>query len=98
MLNTGIPWRDLPERYGPWKSVYARFRRWSQQGVWEHIIEELIAQDIMDEAMAVKRNEISGYGWFLRPLLLGGYSEILTEYYKENGLMLEIRNNGFETE
>ncbi|WP_367575838.1 transposase [Acutalibacter intestini] len=32
-LNTGIPWRDLPERYGPWKSVYTRFRRWSQQGV-----------------------------------------------------------------
>lgn len=48
-LNTGIPWRDLPERYGPWKSVYTRFRRWSQQGVWEHIFEELIAQDIVDE-------------------------------------------------
>ena len=47
-LNTGIPWRDLPERYGPWKSVYTRFRRWSLQGVWKHIFEELIAQDIVD--------------------------------------------------
>ena len=49
-LNTGIPWRDLPERYGPWKSVYTRFRRWSLQGVWEHVFEELIAQDIVDES------------------------------------------------
>ena len=49
-LNTGIPWRDLPERYGPWKSVYTRFRRWSLQGVWEHVFEELITQDIVDES------------------------------------------------
>lgn len=49
-LNTGIPWRDLPERYGPWKSVYTRFRRWSLQGVWEHVLEELIAHDIVDES------------------------------------------------
>lgn len=48
-LNTGIPWRDLPERYGPWKSVYTRFRRWSRQGVWEHVLRELIAQDVVDE-------------------------------------------------
>ena len=48
-LNTGIPWRDRPERYSPWKSVYTRFQRWSQQGVWEHIFEELIAQDIVDK-------------------------------------------------
>jgi transposase len=49
-LNTGIPWRDLPERFGPWYSVYKRFYRWSQQGVWEHILEELIEQDIVDES------------------------------------------------
>lgn len=33
--RTGIPWRDLPARFGPWKSVYNRFNRWSQAGVWE---------------------------------------------------------------
>ena len=42
----GRPGKD--NRYGPWKSVYTRFRRWSLQGVWEHIFEELIAQDIVD--------------------------------------------------
>jgi transposase len=34
-LATGAPWRDLPERYGPWQSVYTRFRRWTLAGVWD---------------------------------------------------------------
>ena len=34
-LNTGIPWRDLPERFGPWQSVYSRFRAWTKAGIWE---------------------------------------------------------------
>ncbi len=37
-LRTGAPWRDLPERYGPWQSVYTRFRRWQQAGVWERAL------------------------------------------------------------
>lgn len=36
-LATGVPWRDLPERYGPWQSVYTRFRRWTASGVWDRI-------------------------------------------------------------
>ena len=36
-LTTGVPWRDLPERYGPWPSVYTRFRRWTNAGVWDRI-------------------------------------------------------------
>ena len=34
-LGTGAPWRDLPERYGPWQSVSTRFRRWRIAGVWD---------------------------------------------------------------
>jgi len=48
-LNTGIPWRDLPERFGPWGSVYTRFNRWSKQGVFEQLLDALIAEDIVDE-------------------------------------------------
>jgi transposase len=40
-LRTGAPWRDLPERYGPWKSVYDRFDRWSKDGTFDRIIERL---------------------------------------------------------
>jgi transposase len=36
-LATGAPWRDLPERYGPWQSVYTRFRRWTRAGVWDRV-------------------------------------------------------------
>jgi transposase len=36
-LATGVPWRDLPERYGPWQSVFTRFRRWTQGGVWDQL-------------------------------------------------------------
>jgi transposase len=34
-LRTGAPWRDVPEKYGKWNSIYRRFRRWSVCGVWE---------------------------------------------------------------
>jgi len=36
-LATGAPWRDLPERYGPWSSVHTRFRRWRLAGIWDAI-------------------------------------------------------------
>src|ERR671933_2829387 len=36
-LATGAPWRDLPERYGPWQSVYPRSRRWARDGTWDRI-------------------------------------------------------------
>ncbi|MFI5867186.1 IS5 family transposase [Streptomyces sp. NPDC051546] len=37
-VRTGIPWRDLPERYGSWKTVYERHRRWSADGTWDRIL------------------------------------------------------------
>jgi transposase len=39
--RTGVPWRDLPERFGPWKSVYNRFSNWADRGVWLRIFKEL---------------------------------------------------------
>ena len=42
-LRTGAPWRDLPERYGPWQTVYSRFRRWQRAGVWERVLATLQA-------------------------------------------------------
>lgn len=48
-LNTGVSWRDLPERFGPWESVYTRYRRWTKQGVWEKVLTALMEADIVDE-------------------------------------------------
>jgi transposase len=36
--RAGCPWRDLPERYGNWKTVYGRHRRWSGDGTWEKVL------------------------------------------------------------
>ena len=44
-LATGAPWRDLPERYGPWPSVYTRFRRWRLAGVWDRVFAALQRQE-----------------------------------------------------
>lgn len=39
--RTGAPWRDLPERYGPWQTVACRFYRWQKAGVWIQILASL---------------------------------------------------------
>jgi transposase len=44
ILRTGAPWRDLPKRFGPWQSVYTRFRRWTRQGIWARVLEKLAEQ------------------------------------------------------
>ncbi|MEN8651665.1 IS5 family transposase [Streptomyces sp. 21So2-11] len=42
--RAGTPWRDVPERYGPWDRVYDLFRRWQRDGTWKRIFTELQAQ------------------------------------------------------
>jgi len=41
IARTGSPWRDLPETFGKWFTVYTRFWRWAQKGVWERIFKAL---------------------------------------------------------
>ena len=41
VLRTGCPWRDIPERFGPWSSVYTRWSRWAQVGLWAAILDSL---------------------------------------------------------
>jgi transposase len=46
IARTGAPWRDLPERFGRWNSVWKRFDRWASKGVWLRIFEELKDPDL----------------------------------------------------
>ena len=46
--RAGIPWRDLPERFGDWKNVHRRFSRWAEKGVWKRVF-ELLAKDADNE-------------------------------------------------
>jgi transposase len=38
VAKTGIPWRDLPDRFGNWNSVWRRFARWAKAGVWGRVL------------------------------------------------------------
>lgn len=40
-LNTGVPWRDIPARYGPWQTIYDRFVRWRRNGLFDRLLERL---------------------------------------------------------
>jgi transposase len=44
--KTGAPWRDLPERFGKWNSVWRRFDRWARKGVWRKVFRELQDPDL----------------------------------------------------
>ena len=41
ILRTGSPWRDLPERFGPWQTVYDHFSKWRASGAYDRILEAL---------------------------------------------------------
>ena len=41
LVRAGAPWRDLPEAFGKWNSVFRRFRRWAKKGVWKRLFTEL---------------------------------------------------------
>jgi transposase len=40
--RTGATWRDLPEKYGPWRTVASRFYRWQKAGVWDQVLKALL--------------------------------------------------------
>jgi transposase len=46
IAKTGAPWRDLPERFGKWNSVFQRFNRWCKNGVFQNIMEKLQDPDL----------------------------------------------------
>ena len=52
VLRTGAPWRDLPEVYGSWKSVYTRYARWTRQGIWQAALDQ-VAKDFDDSAWMI---------------------------------------------
>jgi transposase len=46
VAKTGIPWRDLPDRFGNWNSAWRRFDRWARAGVWERVFDALQDPDL----------------------------------------------------
>ena len=63
ILRSGAAWRDLPERYGPWQTVYKRFVKWSEAGIFEKIFKDLATdadmQDISIDSTCIKAHKSS---------------------------------------
>jgi transposase len=63
---TGVPWRDLPKRFGPWKTVFNRFDAWSKRGAWEAVFKQLQLQVdpscCMADASVVRAHQDSAGG------------------------------------
>src|SRR5450759_5234967 len=58
--RTGIPWRDLPARFGDWKIVHQRFSRWAKSGVFERIF-KLLASDHDNEYMMIDATSVRAH-------------------------------------
>jgi len=66
VLRSGAHWRDLPERYGRWKTVHKRFSRWSKAGVWDRVFTDLIKdrdnQYLMIDSTLVRAHQQAATG------------------------------------
>ena len=49
--RTGAPWRDVPERFGNWNTIYKNFNRWAEQGVWARVLQKV-------QSLAHQRGEL----------------------------------------
>src|ERR1700733_4436416 len=84
-FRAGIPWRDLPERFGDWKIVYQRFNRWAKSGAFERVF-KLLASDhdneyMMIDATIVRAHQHSAGAQkrMARPVCKGGLSRLAAD-------------------
>jgi putative transposase len=79
ILRSGAHWRDLPERYGKWKTLHKRFTRWAKAGVWDEVFASLIKdrdnQYLMLDSTLVRAHQQAATGKGGPPIRLWGAPE-----------------------
>ena len=73
VLRTGMPWRDLPARYGPYTTAYNRFNRWSRRGIWKRVFDQLASKSrdslyLIDSTIVKAHRAASGAKRMARPV------------------------------
>ena len=96
--RTGIPWRDLPERFGPWKSVYNRFTNWAAKDAWADVFRELQVEvdktaSIVDGTVIRAHQDASGGRGGSNTMLL----DILEEVFRPKSTRSSARKRGRST-
>ena len=61
VIKNGLRWRDAPTRYGPHKTLYNRFVRWSRLGVFDRIFSELTCNDAIPETLQIDATHIKAH-------------------------------------
>ncbi len=59
VLKTGCRWRDVPPAYGPPTTVYIRYNRWSQRGIWQRIFEKMAAAGPVPDELSIDSSHVS---------------------------------------
>ena len=83
--RTGAPWRDLPKEFGLWNSVYKRYNRWSNKGLWNDIF-LILSEDADFESIMIYLSDLKILdSLYQKSLLSSGYTKIKFNVLKLNG-------------
>jgi transposase len=82
--RTGCPWRDLPEHFGPWKTVYNRFYNWADRNAWARIFDALQVDvdetgSIIDASVVRAHQDASGGKGGSNPMLWAALEEVFQQ-------------------
>ena len=61
VLKTGCRWRDVPPDYGPPTTVYNRYHRWAQRGIWQRVFEKMAAAGPMPEELSIDSSHVKAH-------------------------------------
>ena len=77
VLRNGLRWRDAPKEYGPHKTIYNRFIRWSRLGVFNRILEELTAKSGRPEQLMIDATHLKAHRTAASLLKKGMFPDVL---------------------
>ena len=79
VIKRGLQWRDAPQEYGPHKTLYNRFVRWSRMGVFNKIFEELVADEGVPEQLQIDATHLKAHRTAASLLKKGMFPAVLVE-------------------